>query len=329
VPNEIKNFVDQVVSVSKGVAAKSGVRFGTVMSRNPDGTLNVDPGDGGCVRVLGPENVRRGDRVAIGTEPAVGTLTELDPLFFAIPAPVEGCPTDPRDIPTSPVVQAVVSGANIIASAGLTTWAERDTDLGSGSPSNVGNWFGYRKSAAVTSGNNQIIAGYRKEVVGGGTPIQVLYTMDRSFIKIDLTGVDTAGATAATITFTVPYSGSSTSGSPRSPHDTAIAILPSTAVLPITKADMDKFDRETVLGSFRMLLNRPAFGGSGSYTVSCDLDLSSYEGELPNPLVLCLMSGFDLDGTTPPQIGPLVDNQDIQDTWTFSSATVTFEKPLL
>lgn len=46
--------------------------WGTVLSRNPDGTLNLDDGKGGCVLVVPPTNARVGDRVRVAKNAIVG-----------------------------------------------------------------------------------------------------------------------------------------------------------------------------------------------------------------------------------------------------------------
>lgn len=129
--NSIKSVVERVVTVAKAAGKAYGVSFGTVIGRNPDGSLNVDPGTGGCVRVVGSQNARVGDRVPLGTEPALGTLTQLDPIYLAVDPPVVGCPTDPRDIPPDgPPLLIPGEDMEAMAYQNQSSWESRNEDQG-------------------------------------------------------------------------------------------------------------------------------------------------------------------------------------------------------
>ncbi len=94
--SDIKKLVGTIVKVTKKIAvASNNVIYGTVLSRNPDGTLNVDLGNGGCTIVAAAANVRVGDKIVIGTQPQVGTTTSLDPLGVPLPGAPE-CPMVPK-----------------------------------------------------------------------------------------------------------------------------------------------------------------------------------------------------------------------------------------
>ncbi len=127
--NEVAKVLEHIVTVAKGAAAQVGVSFGTVIGRNPDGTINVDPGNGGCVRMIASANVRKGDRVPLGTEAAPGTVTSLEATYTEIEPPVDGCPVDPRLPP--PVTQPPATEAALTIRWGIqnnvVTWADRNT----------------------------------------------------------------------------------------------------------------------------------------------------------------------------------------------------------
>lgn len=322
-PTDIRRVITQITGVAKRAAAEANdVRTGTVISRNQDGSLNVDLGDGGCARVAPAANVNLGDKIVLGLEPSIGTTTSLPPSTVPITPPTDLCPIDPRIppdvhnslLPTSLISQKVVS-------AGMQLWSNRDNDQGNGTPSDCTTWFGYKNTAAVTSGNGSVLANYRQEVVGA-CPQVVLYTVGRAWIAFDLAGagVSNVGITGARIRLSL------VTGTVISIHDTNILLVLGSATFPITVGQRNAFDRNRILGSFRILGGWPV--GVNSYGVEIELDLSSFPSEpgvittsrrvvIPDPFIVCLMTQFDVSGNTPPQVGTLVDNQDRQDVINF------------
>lgn len=91
----IRKVIDRVATVSRRIAIQQNpVVLGTVLSRNPDGSLNVDDGKGGCARVAPKANVRIGQKIALGLEPAIGQQTSLQTQYITIEPPSVPCPTD-------------------------------------------------------------------------------------------------------------------------------------------------------------------------------------------------------------------------------------------
>jgi hypothetical protein len=313
--NDIRRLITQVTGLAKRAAEEAnGVRTGTVISRNPDGSLNVDLGDGGCARVAPAANVNIGDKIVLGIEPSIGTTTNLPQSNNPINPPTDLCPVDPR-IPPDTQNQLLPTSliSQKIASVGMQLWSDRDADQGNGTPLDCTTWYGSKQSAAVTTGNASVLANYRQEVVGA-CPQVVLYTVGRSWIAFDIvgSGVTNAGITGARIRLSL------VTGSVSSIHDTDIMLLLGSASFPITVAQRNAFDRTIVLGSFRILGGWPT--GPNSYGVEIELNLAPFivtGGRLPDPFIVCLMTRFDHNGTTPPQVGPLVDNQDRQDVINF------------
>jgi hypothetical protein len=311
---DVQRLITQISGVAKQAARdENQVVIGTVISRNRDGSLNVDLGNGGCTRMAPAANVKIGDKVTLGLEPAIGTTTNLPMEGGPLLPPTDLCPTDPRDIPLDKKTSTAASGAQKIASAGFAAWADRDDDQGNGTPSNCSTWFGYKNTAAVTTGNGGVLANYRREVVGL-CPHTVLYTVGRAWLKFDLAanGLRARGVRSGRIRFSVV-------ATPASIHGTSIVIVPGSAAFPMTVADMDAFNRSYNLGSFLILGGWAT--GANSYGLEVELDLvtllASLGGTLPDPFIVCLMTAYDFSGTTPPQVGSLVDNQDRVDSFNF------------
>lgn len=303
--NDVKAVVERIAGVAARAADARALVFGTVLSRNLDGSLNVDDGRGGCVRVAAAANIRVGQKIALGAEPAIGTTTNLAVRYIII-YPLGGCPPDPRDPPIIPKNAVAAAARNMISTRGFAAWSDRDNDQGTGLPSNCSTWFSYKGSAAVTSaGSATILAGYRKEVIGI-CPQTVLYTVDRSFFKFDLSAAGVSGfASAGRLKLCVATAGAV------SPHGADIVVVPADVTFPIDVGQMNGFDRSTELGRAAILGGYTQ--GANTYGLTIDLDLSSFEGEIPDPFYLCLMTDFDLDGTTPSQVHALINNEDIQD----------------
>lgn len=70
---------------------------GTVIGRNPDGTLVVDDGRGGCLRQAPKANVRVGQRIKLGLEPSLGQQTNLPQVTLTYDPSTAPCPHDPRE----------------------------------------------------------------------------------------------------------------------------------------------------------------------------------------------------------------------------------------
>jgi hypothetical protein len=98
-----QQLVRSISDVASKTAAKvSPIRTVTVISRNPDGSLNVDDGLGGCQRIAPKANVRIGQKITLGTEPAIGTQTNLPLLTLSIDPSSKPCPDDQRGCIPSP-----------------------------------------------------------------------------------------------------------------------------------------------------------------------------------------------------------------------------------
>lgn len=119
----VRDIARRVAEVAKRTAIQqSPIVEGTVIGRNPDGSLVVDTGTGGCARVAPRANVRVGERIRLGTEPALGRQTNLQQISVVISPSSIPCPDDPRgecdDIIGSPcsepeeTVSLPIDGAN-------------------------------------------------------------------------------------------------------------------------------------------------------------------------------------------------------------------------
>lgn len=94
----VKDIVRRIADVAKRTAIQqSPIVEGTVIGRNPDGSLVVYDGRGGCMRLAPKANVRVGERIRLGTEPALGRQTNLQQIDVTISPSSAPCPDDPRD----------------------------------------------------------------------------------------------------------------------------------------------------------------------------------------------------------------------------------------
>lgn len=65
-PDPIKLITKRITTMTyQAIDRKAQFIWGNVLSRNPDGTLNVDDGRGGCVLIVPPANARTGDRISV------------------------------------------------------------------------------------------------------------------------------------------------------------------------------------------------------------------------------------------------------------------------
>lgn len=93
----IRHVREHVANIARKTAEQvNPIVQGTVLSRNPDGSLNVDDGRGGCVRVAPRGNYRVGQKVVLGTEPGIGQQTNLPVVTVTLGPSQIPCPSDPR-----------------------------------------------------------------------------------------------------------------------------------------------------------------------------------------------------------------------------------------
>ena len=98
----VKDLTQTIYEVAKRTSVSSQlVTQAVVLSINPDGSLNVDDGKGGCVRRVPKQNAKVGDTVRIGTEPAIGQTTNLPQQIISVNL-TGSCPVDPRQPPPVP-----------------------------------------------------------------------------------------------------------------------------------------------------------------------------------------------------------------------------------
>jgi hypothetical protein len=126
-PKAINRLVDRVTTIAKRAAAANGIQYGIVQSRNPDGSLNVRPiGAAGCVRVVGKQNSRVGDKVPITNQPSIGSTTSLQEYDFNAPPSDLSCPEDPRTDPKTPPVTLTIPHETAFVSSQVGDWAKRE-----------------------------------------------------------------------------------------------------------------------------------------------------------------------------------------------------------
>jgi hypothetical protein len=112
--NYIQSIVERVAEIAKKTAESAGpVKIGTVLSVNPDGSVNVDTGDGGCARVaaVGNQVVTCGSTIVLGLEPQIGNTTDLCQVQFTINSSSKGCPIETRidEVEVEPAMPMIFS----------------------------------------------------------------------------------------------------------------------------------------------------------------------------------------------------------------------------
>lgn len=105
VDRNIRLLTQRIAEVAKRTAIQqSPLVTGTVLSRNPDGSLNVSTPLGACQRVAPRANVRIGQQIVLGLEPALGTQTSLPSVSVTVDPSALPCPTDVRVGPCVPSI---------------------------------------------------------------------------------------------------------------------------------------------------------------------------------------------------------------------------------
>lgn len=313
--DKIHEVVQRIGKIATTAAQRAQLVFeATVIGFNPDGTINVDDGLGGCARVAPKANVKIGDRIRVGgNEPAIGTTTDLPQVTHTCQGSTKPCPKDDRRFSPGPPTDTPLGHLPIDVAAfeTLTTkvvnWSDREVDQGDeavGGAQNCSNFFGYLGTHSGPVSRSPW-AGYRREVVDVCTPT-VIYTCVRVFGRCDLTvnGIPLSGLSSLKLGFML------SSISDPGQETVRIYVVPATKGPPLARP-FPVADRSKPLGSF-MVADATAFG-FGTYGIIVDLDfpLLYVGGVLPDPLYLCLMTEHDLNGTVPPLLHALIDNEDV------------------
>lgn len=294
-PRQIRRVVDHVADVAKKTAVQQNPLVEvTVLSRNPDGSLNVDDGKGGCLRVAPRANVRVGQRIKLGQEPALGQQTSLPEQNFDILVPTP-CPDDPRPIypvpiPAPPLPVSEFSGVRHEIFNQLSTdapWSDRNA---SGSLNATG----------------ETLAPLVKAVSAGG---HFSYAVSRNFLQFNTFSLDSRNFTGATLQMTVddlhvfPPA-------VRSDNDRhLIVVLSHAADFPVSTADWLKLGHDTgnieIVGAYR-ILDAAGFGISDTYAIQIPLGSEDWQSAVtPEGLLkLGLIIDWDLSDTTAPPVLP-------------------------
>lgn len=95
----IANLIRGIGSMTRIIIGQNPpVYEATIISRNPDGTLNVDDGRGGCQRVVAQQNLRVGERARVGAAPEVGVTTFEVLGTLPLAGSARDCPVDLRGV---------------------------------------------------------------------------------------------------------------------------------------------------------------------------------------------------------------------------------------
>jgi len=247
-----RQLTRRIAEVAKRTAIQnSPIRTGTVVSRNPDGTLNVDDGRGGCLIQAPAANVRVGQKIKIGTEPSLGSQTSLPLVTLSIDPSTVACPDDPRRrLRCQPGIGILCPEETTVAfetlvsagTAGNFTlhWVDsenvgHDDELNdqwarriNPAPGSLENPFGGYPEAVVGLLNG---TRYPTDYSGGAfTPDTIIMSATRQFLEFDTSSIP-AGATVLSATLRFHFAGNDVpniTDEQNSPH-LSLCVVPSTA----------------------------------------------------------------------------------------------------
>jgi hypothetical protein len=312
----------------------------TVLSRNPDGTLNVTDGVGGCQRLAPQGNVRVGEKIMLGTEPVFGEKTNQEVVVVTLTDNPKPCPTDKRG--------AGLGGGGIGGGAGGQILRKRiggpgypgprpptiaiEVHCGLNDRGNGGLWEnrlvlptfpfgGFGMPDYAMSGTSGAI-GEANDVVNSGHLSQRICT--RGFVFYNTVGGVPPGRTLTSAALLM-------GGSGRSDHDKFFYVLPSSKTallggssysdseelwtsLDFVHVLFGKKIRQTPYENVRYRLGDFFVKGDPANFLNPVFNPSGYT-------VLGFVGEYDLDGTSP----PFVDS--IPDASTQDSETFTFIEP--
>jgi hypothetical protein len=171
----VQKIAERVAEIAKKVVeTQSPVRVGTVLSVNPDGSVNVDDGQGGCAIVsnVGTQVVTCGSTVMLGLEPKVGNTTDLCQVQFAINSSSKGCPIETREDEQE---AAVLTGFVFVDNSGNIYSYETGELLALGVQFAGGHppagWSGAYNGFAYPAMEGDISYGYSYDVGAGATAL--------------------------------------------------------------------------------------------------------------------------------------------------------------
>jgi hypothetical protein len=297
----IRDAVANIAAVARKTAKQlSPILEVTVLSRNPDGSLNVDDGLGGCQRIAAAANVRIGQKIRLGTEPSIGQQTNLPSVTLSISPSTKPCPTDGRpdceDLIGAPCPEPKVVEAATVATIGHLSYEVPQV------PPNPTDWAwstrGSQTPTIINSGN----------VIQAGAGLSKLISphfaniCERGFFEFDTAGALPDGweYLSAQITFKADRNSVPTGN--RQSNQTIYIVESNAADYPITTADWNSLGSEP-LASFDIVASIPsAHGGVGPYT---DITLDLADSFVPNfagKTKLGITSYYDLFGVDPETI---------------------------
>lgn len=280
--------MDKALGQLKDLAKKTAqgvnpVVVGTVISRNPDGSLNVDDGKGGCLRRAPSQNVMVGDKVTLGTEPNIGTTTNLDTQYLTLLAP-SICPVDDTPPDTETHTPTVTE-----ATENLFAWADKDTVLTTSSSGVPGTVKFTPSFAAAVNSRSVYTAPF-------GSPLDS-FQNNRSYFTIPISATPGAAIVSGGFHSKITVIGHA----PVRLHLVASGALND----PVVASDLPLIDF-TSLGS----AVTPSSVLSASPWTAFDFDLNedgldAVKAALPSGFIrVALITQYDLDGTPPPALVP-------------------------
>lgn len=162
-PTISRKVISQIETLARRTAQQvNPIVEGVVIARNPDGTLIVSDGRGGCLRQAPKANVRIGEKIKVGLEPALGQQTSLPEVDLTLDPSTVPCPDDPRGCIDHVGADCVITTTEVTSGSGSAVlngtvfsigWI--DTDPGTPSPGADGSWQNRLGAGNVFAGGPQ------------------------------------------------------------------------------------------------------------------------------------------------------------------------------
>lgn len=343
----LRNVTKRIAEVARKTAIQqSPIIEGTVVGRNPDGSLVVDDGRGGCRRVAPKANVRIGERIRLGTEPSLGHQTNLPQVFVTIDPSTTPCPDDGRGCVDMVGTDCPPLSAGDFSEVGTRyslLWSS--LDFFEAWPGTQPAWSTRAGPSAgalyinsfprLGAGGSRRASNYPSHVL---TPYadQVTLVAARVFLSFDTTTLPPGGSIQSAV-LTLPIKGNVATRM-RADLNQTLYVVPSSWDGTVSAANWDLFDFKA-LGGARIIdiINAGPFPlDDTEYFYELALG-DPIGGSLENHITrggttrLMLMVGRDYEGTTqlaPPSFTNLSNPNEVRDYLDFLTLTLTVNATL-
>lgn len=312
-----RQVVSRIADIASRTASKANpIKTGTVVGRNPDGSLVVSDGRGGCLRQAPKANVRVGQTITLGLEPALGQQTNLPLATFTLQPTTVPCPGDDRrcdQIPGGPGC-FVEGSVGILFVAGSSQMISYSKSAGSGLA-----WSDRLIPAPSTlfysTSTNRTLLNEADSITDDSSLDQV--QCSRIFLRFDLSAVP-SDATITEAKLRLALSGNA-SLTLRTDTAASVMVALSTALGVDKYADWPLFGASAIgTATIQDIIDAgPSPHASSPYTYDIPLTVSGLTVSDLSKLALLLSDDFN--STAFPFAGDLVNNYVVSD-WTNANA---------